>query len=293
MPTPVPMPVILGAPRSGTTLLRFMIDAHPSVAIPPETGFLMQGTQFTGTGDELRRQFVETITAFPADVPTWPDFGIPKETFRQMIQRIEPFSVSDGYRAFFRAYAERFGKPRWGDKTPLSCLCLDTIEAVLPEAHFIHLIRDGRDVALSCRQTCFSPGPAVEVQAEQWARCVSTARTQGVGCRRYLEVRFEDLVSDPARVLAEICRFVELPYAAAMLDYHLHVPLRLAEHRSRVRPDGTVIVSHATRLRQQALTMQPPQRSRIQSWKQTMDRDERARFEAVAGDLLQALGYKV
>jgi len=76
----IPMPVILGAPRSGTTLLRFMIDAHPDVAIPPETGFLTLGTQFTGTGDELRQEFFETITAFPPGMATWPDFGIPKET---------------------------------------------------------------------------------------------------------------------------------------------------------------------------------------------------------------------
>jgi sulfotransferase family protein len=283
------MPIIMGAPRSGTTLLRFMIDAHPDIAIPPETAFLRLGAQFTGAGDELRHRFVETITAFP----TWPDFGIPKETFRQVIQRIEPFSASDGYRAFYRTYAERFGKPRWGDKTPMSCLHLDTIKVVLPEAHFIHLIRDGRDVALSWRQTWFSPGPSMEVQADEWARCVSTARAQGAGCPHYLEVRFEDLIRNPASVLAEICRFVELPYTEQMLDYYVGVPARLAELRSRVNPDGTVIVSHATRLRQQALTMEPPQRSRIQSWKRTMDPEERARFERAAGDLLQELGYEV
>lgn len=270
-----------------------MIDAHPDVAIPPETGFLMQGAQFTDTGDELRRQFIETITAFPADGPAWPDFGISKESFREAIQHIEPFSVSDGYRAFYRAYAARFDKPRWGDKTPMYCLHLDTIEAVLPEAHFIHLIRDGRDVALSWRQTWFYPGRRVEVQAEQWAQCVSTARALGARCRRYLEVRFEDLVMNPAGVLTEICRFVELPYAAGMLDYHTRVPLRLTEHVGRARPDGTLIVSRETRLLQQALTMLPPQRSRIHSWKHTMDRDERARFEAVAGDLLRTLGYEV
>ena len=266
-----------------------MIDAHPDVAIPPETGFLRLGAQFTGTGDELAHQFIETITAFP----TWPDFGIPKETFRHIIQRLEPFSVSDGYRAFYRAYAERFGKPRWGDKTPMSCLHLDTIKTVLSEAHFIHLIRDGRDVALSSRQSWFSAGPSIEVHAEEWARCVSTARAQGAGCRHYLEVRFEDLIGNPARVLAEICEFVSLPYTSQMLDYYRGVPVRLAEHQDRLGSDGTVMVSHATRVRQQALTMEPPQHSRVQSWKRTMDQDERARFECVAGDLLRELGYEV
>ncbi len=293
MATTIPMPVILGAPRSGTTLLRFMIDAHPDVAIPPETGFLVQGTQFIGTGDDLRQEFFETITAFPPGVAAWPDFGIPKETFRHIIKRIEPFSVSEGYRAFYRAYAERFGKPRWGDKTPMSCLHLDTIESVLPEAHFIHLIRDGRDVALSWRQTWFSPGNAMEVLAEEWARCVSTARAQGAHCQHYLEVRFEDLIRNPVTVLIKICGFLQLPYTAQMLEYHVGVPGRLTEHRARVAANGEILVSQATRLKQQVLTMQPPQRSRIQAWKHTMDPDERERFARLAGDLLNVLGYEV
>ena len=191
--------------------------------------------------------------------------GIPKETFRHIIKRIEPFSVSEGYRAFYRAYAERFGKPRWGDKTPMSCLHLDTIESVLPEAHFIHLIRDGRDVALSWRQTWFSPGNAMEVLAEEWARCVSTARAQGAHCQHYLEVRFEDLIRNPVTVLIKICGFLQLPYTAQMLEYHVGVPGRLTEHRARVAANGEILVSQATRLKQQVLTMQPPQRSRIQA----------------------------
>jgi len=85
------MPIIVGAPRPGTTLLRFMLDTHPEMAIPPETGFL---------------------ALFPH---------------------------------FYQLYASRFAKPRWGDKTPSYCHHMQNIEEVLPEAHFIHIIRDGRD----------------------------------------------------------------------------------------------------------------------------------------------------
>ena len=159
MATPPPMPIIVGAPRSGTTLLRFMIDAHPQVAIPTETGFLTEAPHLAGSGDELRARFVEMITAFPLRAPAWPEFGLSRETFQREIQLIEPFSVAEGYRAFYRLYAARFNKRRWGDKTPVYSLHLNAIEAVLPEAHFVHLIRDGRDVALSWRQTWFSGAP--------------------------------------------------------------------------------------------------------------------------------------
>jgi len=106
-------------------------------------------------------------------------------------------------------------------------------------------------------------------------------------------VRFEDLIRNPVTVLTRICRFLELPYTVQMLDYHVGVPARLTEHRARVTPDGETIVSQATRLKQQALTMQPPQRSRIQAWKHMMAPEERDCFARVAGDLLNVLGYEV
>jgi Sulfotransferase family len=285
------MPVIVGAPRSGTTLLRFMLDAHPDVAIPPETGFLMLGGSFRSVEDALREEFFEAVTTFPPDAPAWTDFGISRERFWSLLQEVTPFTVAEGYRVFYRAYAERFGKRRLGDKTPMYCLHLRAIEEILPEAHFIHVIRDGRDVALSLRHTWFSPGHDIETLAEHWTRCVTAARQQGAHCRHYLEIRFEDLIHESRAVLTRVCAFLDLPYSPEMLAYHRRTRERLTEHGDRRRPDGTLVVSHAGRLRQQALTMQPPQRSRVQSWRKQMSRGEQSRFEAVAGRLLGELGY--
>lgn len=288
---PQPMPVIVGAPRSGTTLLRLMLDAHPALAIPPETGFFMLDLNLAGSSERDRREFFEAIVGFPADAPAWQDFHIPKEQFWSRLSRIEPFTASEGYRAFYRLYAERFGKSRWGDKAPLHSFYMDRIEQALPEAHFIHLIRDGRDVCLSLRPMWFSPGWDVETQARHWCHFVTSARRHGARRRRYLEVRYEDLVTQPEAVLRGVCAFVELPYAGAMLDYHRGAPERLREHEARVRPDGSVVVSKEQRLRQQAMTTQPPDASRVLAWKSAMDADERRRFEAVAGPLLAQLGY--
>jgi sulfotransferase family protein len=287
------MPIIIGAPRSGTTLLRFMLDSHPELAIPPETGFLSLADHFSGTGAALRRAFFDGVRTFPPDAPGWNDFGLPAEEFWASLVAIEPFSIADGYRAFYRGYAARAGKPRWGDKTPMYCLHLATIAAVLPEARFIHIVRDGRDVALSLRQMWFSPGHGIDVQAEHWRRCVSTAREHGARCGHYHEVRYEELVSDPERVLRAVCEFVELSYAPEMLEYHRRTPQRLEEHRERRRVDGSLVVSHADRLRQQAMVTRPPQPSRIQTWKERMTEDDRRGFEAIAGPLLRELGYAV
>lgn len=292
------MPFIVGAPRSGTTMLRFMLDAHPELAIPPETGFftaidrvVAQNVAQRGDDAGRRAHFFDTLTHTPPEAPGWGDFGLDADGFRAALEAIEPFEVGEGFRTFYRLYAARFGKSRWGDKTPLHCMHVEAIARVMPEAHFIHVIRDGRDVALSLRETWFSPGPEIETQAAFWKLCVSTARAQGARCAHYMEVRFEELVQNATAVLERICEFIDLPLSAAMARYYEGVPERLREHRERVDTQGRVVVSRATRLHQQAQTTQPPQSSRALAWRGSMSADEQRRFAHVAGAMLDELGY--
>ncbi len=288
-----PMPIIVGAPRSGTTLLRFMLDAHPEMAIPPETGFLVLAPQLASQGRALRERFFEAITCYPPEAPAWRDFGIADGDFRVALQGIEPFTVTEGYRAFYRLYARRYGKPRWGDKTPMYGMHLQAIARTLPEARFVHIIRDGRDVALSLRPLWFSPGSTIETLANHWSHWVSTTRRDGLRCRHYLEVHFEDLVREPRAALMRICAFVDLGYHSGMLRYHRRSPLRLTEHRDRNRIDGSVLVTQEQRYHQQQRTTQPPDISRVFAWKRSLSPAERARYEAIAGEVLERCGYEV
>ena len=285
-----PMPVIVGAPRSGTTLLRFMLDAHPDLAIPPETAFLRLGPELVAR-DVTADDFARVITGFPESAPAWGDFGIAEDELFDALHRLEPFTVADGFRTFYRLYAARFDKSRWGDKTPLYCKSIGAIRQVLAEARFVHIIRDGRDAALSLRRMWFSPGHDIETQAAYWRDCVTAARTAGAGRADYLEVRYETLVQHPGNVLQAICGFVELDYDPAMLAYHLRTPERLTEHKARLRPDGTPLVTRERRLDQVRLTTAPPDPSRVAVWKEAMSPDEQRRFSEVAGDLLEDLGY--
>ncbi len=291
MHTHEPMPVILGAPRSGTTLLRFMLDAHSQLAIPPETAFLRLGPELVAK-NVTARDFFHTIIGFPETAPAWGDYGIDETAFRNALDRLAPFTVADGFRTFYRLYAARFGKSRWGDKTPLYCKAIDPIRQVLPEARFVHIIRDGRDAALSLRQMWFSPGHDIETQAAYWRDCVTAARTAGLGRPDYREVRYESLIEHPAAVLKDVCAFIALDFEDSMLDYHLRTPQRLTEHKTRLRPDGTPLVTRDRRLDQVKLTTAPPDASRVHAWKREMTADEQQRFAAVAGDLLVELGYE-
>jgi hypothetical protein len=286
------MPFIVGVPRSGTTLLRFMLDSHPELAIPPETGFVPDCARLRGSGEALRRRFVAFITAYPAEAPNWADFGIPVVDLNGALDSEVPFTTTGGLRAFYRLYAARHGKRRWGDKTPPYGLEMPTIERLLPEARFIHVIRDGRAVAASWRGTWFAPSSEIAKLAAAWRRWIERARRDARRVRHYLEVRYEDLVIDPASVLQRIAAYCVLDYDPRMLEYHQRTPARLDEHHARVGAGGEVVISRDTRLWQQQRTTQPPDSGRIGAWRGVLTEREKADFARVAGELAMELGYR-
>jgi Sulfotransferase family len=282
------MPVIVGVPRSGTTLLRMMIDAHPDIAIPPETGFLPALADLDANEDasELAGRIITTFH-------TWPDFGLDAAELRQTLHRLSPITPADAARTFYKEYAARFGKNRWGDKTPTYGASLDRIAYLLPEARFVHIIRDGRDVLVSVRGLWFRPGDTVEACAQDWMTRLAHTRALGAHASHYLEVRYEALVHDPPATLQEICRFLDLRFDPEMLTYYLRSSHRLDEHQARYAPDGQVLVSKADRIRNQRFVMQPPQAERIGRWQSELSDDDVRRFEAIASEWLHRLGYGV
>jgi hypothetical protein len=275
-----PAPFIVGVPRSGTTLLRLQLDAHPELAIPPETGFGTVSAAFAG-----HRASPDELLDALAALPTWPDLGLD----RQALGR--PSGVGDALRACYRAYADRHDKPRWGDKTPGHARLMETLAHDLPEARFIHLIRDGRDVAASLRGLPFAPGDgSVRAIAADWRDTIAATRRAGERLQHYVEVRYEHLVSEPEAALREVCEFLHLSFHPAMLRAHERAPERLAELRSaRVYEDGSVQLAGGVTIASR--TAQPPDPSRIGRWRQTLSEHDLAVFEQLAGGALAADGY--
>ncbi|MEP6940126.1 MAG: sulfotransferase [Rudaea sp.] len=285
-----PFPVIVGAPRSGTTMLRLMLDAHPDLAVPPETGFLALLPGLHGEGDALRESALQVITRYPSEAPGWADFGIAEADLALCFAAIHPFTVASAARAFYRLYASRFGKSRGGDKTPSYCFHIAAISRLMPEARFIHLVRDGRDVALSLRDLWFAPGREMETLAAHWVAHVAAAESSAVEAPR-LRVHYEELVLQPELVLRRICEFIELPFHEDMLRSHERATQRLGEPADRVWLDGSFRVSREQRLHQQRNACLPPAHARVHAWRREMRPDDILRFAAIAGPLLHRLGY--
>jgi hypothetical protein len=288
-PARIPAPFIVGIPRSGTTLLRLMLDAHPAMAIPPETYF----------APDVIDMCKEGVT--PADLVAhleagrrWDDFSMDAEALeRQLASHGQP-TARRALRAFYELYAETHGKERWGDKTPRYVREMKRIGRVLPEARFIHMIRDGRDAAVSHRDVTVKEPKSMRRHAMRWKRRIRRARRHSESLAGYIEVRYEDLVSEPERELRRVCELIELDWDPAMLAYHERAPERMNEI-ARPLPGETERVpkSSTERLAAFGLTTQPPRTDRIARWRGSMTEAERVEYEDVAADLLAELGYEV
>jgi Sulfotransferase family len=283
-----PAVFVVGDMRSGTTLLRLMLDAHPELAIPPETHFVPQAVTLWERGGGA-----DAVLEAMTGSRRWGDFEFEGDELRRRFEAIEPFTVREALRSFYALYAERHGKPRWGDKTPGYVVKMTTIHRALPEARFVHLIRDGRDVMLS-RAGRSARDVAPQRVAKRWKNRILKARKQGERVPHYLEVRYEDLVSEPEATLRRICEFAELDFDPAMLDYHERAEERLQEiAKDLPAVGGRAVRKGELRLASHALAKEPPRKDRVARWKRQMDPEDRLLFEDVAGDLLEDLGYEV
>jgi hypothetical protein len=174
------------------------------------------------------------------------------------------------------------------------------IARVLPEAHFIHLIRDGRDVRLSQLANNTTTPPPAERHAQRWKKRVRTAQRQGSAVDHYMEVRFEDVLTDTEAQIRRMCEFVELDYDPAMLRFHERAAERLGEIRRDMKPGDEVAEGRARQFRsaearvaQHRLTTEPPRADRIARWRREMSADDLAEFEGAVGDFLVELGYEL
>jgi hypothetical protein len=283
LPGPNPYVFITGSPRSGTTLLRRVVDAHSRVAVAPEThwipGFYKDRVGLTPEG-EVTEELLGRLAAHPK----FGHLGMTPGRLRGLLVPGEQLSYADLVGRIFDAYAGDRGKPLAGDKTPNYVRQIHVLHALWPPAKFVHLIRDGRDVCLSllgwtrkaARMAELFPTWAedpVTTAALCWERDVRQGSEKGspLGPGLYCEVRYEELVRRPAEEAARLCAFLGVAYEEGMLEFH----------HGRTRPEPGLSAKEAF------LPITPG----LRDWRTQMPRGDLERFEAAAGPLLDELGY--
>ena len=287
-PEPPPAPFICGVTRSGTTLVRLMLDSHPELAIPGETHWVPKLIK----AQERHKRTAEDLADLIVDHKRWGDFHLDATELRRRFAALDPVTAADAIRAFYMLYAEREGKARYGDKTPGYVQEMRRIQRVLPEARFVHIIRDGRDVSLSHLRMNWGPETYAQ-SARLWRNRVRKARRMAPSIEHYMEIRFEELVADTEGVLRRVCDFIELDFDPVMLDYHERAEGRLAEKARELPRRNRPPQPAAARLESHRLAKEPPRSDRVGMWRERMTPEEVAEYEAVAGDMLVTLGYEL
>jgi hypothetical protein len=257
-------------------MLRLMLNRHPEICVPFESGFITVFHRRSARYGDLReeanaRRLLADIAAYPlvrdrSRLASDPDaiLAHPHDTYADVV------------RAIFAVEAARRAKRWWGDKTPSYVTDLDVLWRLFPGCRFVHLVRDGRDVALSSRgiEWGIRNLPAA---AADWRWKTTIGRKVGsVLGDHYLEVRYEDLVLRTVPALEAICAFLGADYSPQMLDY----PADALSEMPRAS-----LLWHGNSVR-------APDPALVGAWKRRMSRADRVIFEQVAGDTLELFGYE-
>ncbi len=247
---------IIGSPRSGTTLLRLILDSHPNISCGPETHFLVDLSKIVKT-------HWEQVEAFGFDKAYWHQ------------------KTANFFDSFQTEYAQKRGKQRWAEKTPKYTTMLDFISELFPDSQMIHIIRDGRDVVTSHRDRW---GYEVAMRSiNDWKRYVTLATEFGkkVPSDRYIEIRYEDLVTQPEAILHGLFDYLGEPWDPVVLKHHE------VEHDMRESSPGFTDDSRRTASAKSAIHS-----SRVGAGKGELDPLLKGMLYFRAGKLLNELGYQ-
>ena len=271
-----PFLMVVGCQRSGTTLLKAMLDAHPGVAVPGESHFIAPmsriARRYQRFGGFNEAVFHTDLGRF-GRLGTWdiPDGALAKWT-------AGADSLPDAIRRIYAGYASVHEATRYVDKTPNYVRSISRIAALLPETRFVHIIRDPRNVALSLVSRAGWGPVSVGEATRYWAKRVRSGIAQGstLPPSRYMQLRYEDLIADPEGELRQICGFGGISFNPVMLSFETRADRLLSEVAS---PEDHQNIRR-------------PVTADLRDFRHEMTEPDQILVEQVLGPDLDALGYE-
>ena len=284
---------IIGNPRSGTTLLRLMLTCHKEIVVPPECGFAVW--LYRNYTDWHDRAVDEVVQSFVADlmkcrkIETW---KLDEEKLHHFLSAARPSSYPEATSLVYEYYGLSRGRnfSRWGDKNNFYVDHIPALHEMFPSAYYVHIVRDGRNVACSYKRlhkeqikAPYAPRLPHRIQdiAQEWRKNLQTinASFDALGRERVHEIRLEDLVCNTQESLTEICSFLGEEFDPAMLDYHRLNAEEELEPKEFAQWKGK--------------TFQPPLKDENDLYKSGLSVHDTHIFEDIGGDMLLKYGYTV
>jgi len=206
---------IVSSGRAGTTLLCALLNASGEVHIPPESDFIARAYPFYNHRSSFTEEDYRKLSRifFKTSQSAW---KLDEATLFNVLKEKKPQSFGEINSLIYNTFLMKAnaGKAQWGIKRPVLIASIDRIRSVFPDAKIIHIVRDGRDVALSYKSVHdvgqkFGP-KSIFTCALYWADGLK--RIDEVSGNFVLEIRYEDLLTDTDNTLKSICRFIDIEH---------------------------------------------------------------------------------
>lgn len=267
---------IVGSPRSGTSLLSKIISNHSKIGIPFESHVyprLYPWKKCYGniSINKNKERIAEDIVNLEP-VKKWkklPDV-------REVVENIGGGSFHDAFGGFMEAWLHKIGKDRWGEKTPHNVFFGREISEGFPNSKFIHIVRDGRDVAISWKKVRFGPEHFYSI-SNLWRDHVKKAENikNKVSKDRFHEVKYEDILKSPKSSIRKICAFLDESFDSKMMNFY--------------KESG----SYPTDDRNERNLSRPLLRDNMNKWVSDISARNLRIVESVAGETLERHGYEL
>ncbi len=267
--TTIPPVFVVGAPRSGTTFLTRLLNQYFDVHVARDGGTILRFHSLTAPDHRIPdRKTLETVVN-----ALFSDYFFKKRflergltlTPEEVLAQFSGQTYADLIHFIMMEMARQHGKRRWGNKRPSYALHITELAQIFPEARFLHIVRDGRDVAYSMRRAKSSAFERNWYFAiKDWAHHVTVARNQGqqLPDGRYLEIFYEALMQDPVQVMQQI-----IPFLGDTNENESRLERYETEIRQLIKPGN------------------------FEKWKREIPPSAIRIMERAAGPTLQAFGY--
>lgn len=225
---------IVGAQRSGTTLLRLILNTHSQIAIPEEARFLIPLLNKKYLNNGITGASLRSLVDYLSANEQFKLWNYDSQKFLAALSGRDEISLSELITTMYSSYCRSEGKPLWGDKS-LFFRSIDVLHALFPDARFIHIVRDGRDVFDSWRKMdTTKSNPAVVALDWNYKQFRIERSLRIIPPKNVLTIRYEDLIENPEKITQSVCAFAGLEYEPSMLSFHETSHRYIGEHHSKL-----------------------------------------------------------
>ncbi len=269
---------IVGLRRSGTTLLNLMLNAHSKIHITYESGFLPKfynHKEKYGDLSHIKNQR-KLLEEFYSQQRNWSKDDYPP--INDVISNIKETTMDGIFSSMYELIANKYGKSRWGDKTPDFVEYLEVLSKMFPDAQFIHIIRDCRDIILS-RQSLKWFRHDIRIIAKEWSNSIKLGEefSKTIDSGRYKAIKYEDIICEPRTQLKNVCDFLGEEFEEQMLEFY--------KESKKIVPS---VESDRHQNTDKGLI-----KSNSEKWRHKMNSTDICIVESIIGNKLNELDYKI